>query len=416
MKQIFPILLILLCSFYMTASDTTIVFKQVSHADIFELAKKENKGVMLYFHFDGCGACAQMEKTAFKDNKVADLFNSHFVNLDINILKEEGAEVNKLYDVKLYPTFLFFDKDGNELHRIVGVFSPEEFHEQGRSAILSDANLSNYKRLYASGIREVDFLFDYSYMLRNASELDSTVVNEYLDLIEEKDYRLEKNIKYMYEFCIHKNNFFLPYNNPKSSFLIENKELFYEYLDRDQVRTRVAFILIDATYKAIADSDEETFNELISALEEFDIGERYLFKEMDGRITAMLNSRNLILTAKLQYYDKVGDKSQYFNVLNAYLDKIWDDGSELNSFAWGVFEQAQDDEIEKVETALRCSARSIELENNYANNDTYAWLLYKSGELKKALSQANKAVEVAKKNNEDYSETQVLIDRISREK
>ena len=179
MKHILTILTFFVWSYTTLASDTTIVFRQVDYSDLFELAKKENKGVMLYFHFDGCGACVTMERTAFKDKKVFEFYNSNFINFEINTRKGKGIEVNKLYNVQLHPTFLFFDNKGNELHKIVGVFSPEEFYKQANSALLSNKNLSNYKRLYNLGNRQPDFLFDYTYMLRDAHELDSTVVNEY---------------------------------------------------------------------------------------------------------------------------------------------------------------------------------------------------------------------------------------------
>ncbi len=45
-------------------------------------------------------------------------------------------------------------------------------------------------------------MFDYVYMLRNANELDSTVVNQYLDVTNDNEYKLEKNIKLIYEFSI----------------------------------------------------------------------------------------------------------------------------------------------------------------------------------------------------------------------
>lgn len=115
----------------------------------------------------------------------------------------------------------------------------------------------------------------------------------------------------------------------------------------------------------------------------------------------------------LQYYEKIGDKSNYFKTLDTYILKILDDADELNNFAWGVYEQSQVNETEKIQTAIKCSVRSIEIDNNYANNDTYAWLLYKSGEKKKAFKQAKKTIDLAKKNNQDYSETQKLIDIIA---
>jgi len=377
------------------------------------LAKKENKGVMLYFHFDGCGACLTMEKTAFKDKNVFDYFNSNFISLEINTQKGEGLEINKLYNVQLHPTFLFFDHKGNELHKMVGVFSPGEFYKQANNALLSNKNLTNYKRLYNIGNRQPDFLFDYVYMLRDAHELDSTVVNEYLDSINENEYKPEKNIKYIYEFSIHNFKIFFPYNNRRFNFLINNKELFYEYIDSNQVKTRIVWILNNAIYNAIEGNDEETFKQAIKDLKEFDNGEQYLFKEMDGRITGMITSKNLVLSSMLHYYEKIGDKSNYFKTLDLYMSKIWDDAEELNNFAWGVFKQAQENETKKIQTAIKCSVRSIELDNNYANNDTYAWLLYKSGEKKKALKQAKKTVEIANKNNQDCSETQKLIEKIA---
>lgn len=416
MKQISTILTFLVWSYTSLATDTTIVFRQVDYADLFELAKKENKGVMLYFHFDGCGACVTMERTAFKDKKVVDFYNSNFINFEINTRKGKGIEINNLYNVQLHPTFLFFDNNGNELHKMVGVFSPEEFYRQAYNALLSNKNLTNYRKLNNLGNRQPDFLFEYVYMLRDAHELDSTVVNEYLDAINENDYKLEKNIKFIYEFSIHNFKIFLPYNNPRFNFLINNKELFYEYFDSNQVKTRIVWILDNAIYKAIEENDEETFKQALEALKEYDNGEQYLFKEMDGRITGMITSKNLVLSSMLHYYEKIGDKSSYFKTLETYILKIWDDADELNNFAWRVYEQSQDNETEKIKTAIKCSVRSIELDNNYANNDTYAWLLYKAGEKKKALKQAKKTIEIAKKNNQDYNETQKLVDLIMSKK
>jgi thioredoxin-related protein len=413
MKNILTVLAIFVWSCTALASDTTIVFRQISYADLFEMAQKEQKGVMLYFHFDGCGACIKMEKTAFKDKSVINYFNENFINFEINTLKGEGIEINKLYNIKLHPTFIFFDKNGNELHRLVGVFSPEEFYKQANNALLSRQNLTNYKVQYIAGNRESDFLYEYAYMLRDAHELDSTVVNEYLDATAKSDYALEKNIKFIYEFCIHNFKIFIPYDNPRFNFLLNNKNLFYEHLDSNQVKTRIVWILNRAINKAIEEKDEATFDQIIEILKEYDNGEQYLFKEMDGRITGMITSKNLVLSTMLRYYEKIGDHSNYRKTLDTYISKIWDDADELNSFAWNVYVKVPDDNAERIETAIKCSVRSIELNDNYANNDTYAWLLYKSGDKENALKQANKTIEIAKKNNQDYSETQKLVDTIN---
>jgi thioredoxin-related protein len=414
MKHIFTTMTFLVWSITIFASDTTIIFRQIAYSDLFEIAKKENKGVMLYFHFDGCGACVKMEKTAFKDKSVFDYYNTNFVNFEINTIKGEGIEINKKYNIQLHPTFIYFDNSGNELHRLVGVFSPEDFLTQANNALRSNKTLTNYKKQYNTGRREPEFLFDYTYMLRDAYELDSTVVNEYLDVVDENDYTLEKNIRYIYEFCIYNFKIFIPFNNPRFKFLLQNRNKFYTHVDSNQVKIRIVWILNNAIYKAIEEKDEKTFIKAIEILKEYDNGEQYLFKEIDGRVTGMITSKNLVLSSMLVYYEKIGDHSNYFKTLDIYTSKIWNDADELNNFAWNIYEQANNDETEKIKTAIKCSVRSKELNDNYANNDTYAWLLYKFGNNRKALKQASKTIKIAKKSNQDYSETQKLIDTIKK--
>lgn len=412
MKQILVITLFLVWSFTIKASDTTITFKSIAYSDLFEVAKNENKAVMLYFHFDGCGACVEMEKFTFSDKRVSDYFNSNFINFDINTQKGVGIEINKKYNIRLHPTFIFLDNSGNELHRLVGVFSPEEFLVHSTNILKYNINLTNYKSMYKSGNREARFLYDYTYMLRDAFELDSTVVNEYLEVAGEVDYSNENSVKYIYEFCIHNFKVFIPFSHPAFGFMLNNKDIFYEHLDSIQVNTRIVWILNNAIYKAIEERDESKFYSIIEILKDYDNGKQYLFKEMDGRITGIISNKNIVLTAMLNYYLKNDDQINYLKTLDEFISKIWHDADQLNNYAWGVYQSENADHTESVRTAIKCSIRSIGINNNYANNDTYAWLLYKSGDTKKALKQATKAIEIAKKNNEDSRETQKLIDLI----
>ena len=114
-------------------------------------------------------------------------------------------------------------------------------------------------------------------------------------------------------------------------------------------------------------------------MQEYDNGEQYRFKDIDGRITGMVSGKNLVLSSSLGYYEMIGDKTGYFKTLDYFIATIWSDANELNTSAWGVVEEAGDDETEKINAAIKCAKRAIALKNNYPNNDTYAWLLFKSG-------------------------------------
>jgi thioredoxin-related protein len=414
MKYILTCLVFFMLGHSASASDTTIPFRQIKYADLFETAKKENKGVMLYFHFDGCGACVTMERTAFKDKSVIDYYNTHFINFEINTLKGDGIEINKIYNIKTHPTFIYFDKAGNEVHRIVGAFSPEDFSNHANNALFSGKSLINYKKQYNAGNRTPDFLFDYVNLLRDANELDSVLINEYLITQNAGNLYEDRNIKFIYEYIVHQGKGCMPYGSREYLFMAANKNLFARFFDPEQVATRLMLIVSDAAYEAIEKKDTIAFFQAIESLKEYDWGKEYNYKEMDGRITIWTTTKTLVLSAKMSFYEKLGDGVKYNECLQQYIEKIWNDADELNSFAWSVFSGAKNDEKEKIQTAIKCSIRSIELNNNYANNDTYAWLLYKSGSRKKAVKQANKAIEIARKNNQDFSETQKLIDAVSK--
>ena len=410
MKQILTFTTALLIQLSAVASDTTLVLKQTSYSQVFELAKKEKKTVLLYFHFDGCGACVKMEKTAFVDRKVADFYNSNFVCLEVNTRKGEGIETNKIYNVQLHPTFLFLDSNGKELHKIVGVFSPDEFVLQAQNALNPTKTLTYFKQQYKAGKRDANFLFDYCYRLRDAYELDSLVINEYLNTQSIDDLGKEKNIKFIYEFAVHAFKIPTPFNSIAFNFMLNNRDKFYQYFDKDQVDTRIVWIVNASIYEAIEKQNEILFSKSIEALKPFDTGQTYTFKEMDGRATGMITSKYLVLSYQMEYYEKASNLAKYNDVLRQYLEKIWNDYDALNTFAWNYYERFEDKS--KLEKAVECVERSIVLNSNYANNDTYACLLYKLGKYDKALKQAERAIELAKQKNIDYKETSDLIIKI----
>jgi len=89
----------------------------------------------------------------------------------------------------------------------------------------------------------------------------------------------------------------------------------------------------------------------------------------------------------------------------------WDNYTALNSLAWEVYENESDNE--KLENAIKWVKHSIELDKNYYNSDTYAALLYKTGNYKEALVIAQEAIVIAKETNDDFSVTAKLIENIN---
>lgn len=88
----------------------------------------------------------------------------------------------------------------------------------------------------------------------------------------------------------------------------------------------------------------------------------------------------------------------------------WDNWKSLNSLAWHGYQKHNEPEV--LSKCIKLAIRSIELNENYYNVDTYAALLYKTNEHSKALKQAKRAIELAIKDDLDYSSTTILINNI----
>ena len=89
---------------------------------------------------------------------------------------------------------------------------------------------------------------------------------------------------------------------------------------------------------------------------------------------------------------------------------VWNSWNDLNSLAWNAYKTKTS--AEDLEEAKKWILRSIDLEENYYNLDTYAGLLYKTGEYTQALKTAKSAIEIAKANEMKYDATADLINMI----
>ena len=391
--------------------DTTIVFRKLPYQEVFNVAAQEGKPVMLYFHFDGCGACLQMEKSAFRDPVVYEFFNRNFVNLDVNTIRGEGVETNKIWQVKLHPTFLFLDEEGDVIHRIVGVFDSDEFMDHARRALGGESTYAKMVAEYEAGRRDPDFLYTYCYLLRDANALTTREIGEYLGTQSEADLGSEKNVLFVYEFTLHHFEVAVPFGSPAYEFMFRNQEAFTAYYPKEQVETRILWIAKRAAEDALEAGDEAGYQAALAAVKTFPTGREYLFQETDGRTTGVITETNIPLRLEMQHAKQQGDDARYRQLAKAYIAGKWNDADALNSLAWEYY--IHRDNPDELAEALSWSKRSLELEDTYAYNDTYAALLYKTGHYKKAKKYAEKAIALAGKSGEDPSETIALLEKIN---
>lgn len=104
-----------------------------------ERAKQEKKVFMVDFYTDWCFVCKQMDRELFAQDEAIQLFDRHFLAYKLNPEKTEKQLADD-YNITAYPTFVFFDHNGNEIGRITGYLQKESFLQQVKKYIPKTPN------------------------------------------------------------------------------------------------------------------------------------------------------------------------------------------------------------------------------------------------------------------------------------
>lgn len=127
MKKLFLIIFICILSGFAQAKSEEVNFIKGTFDEILNLAKTENKIVMIDFFTDWCKWCVELDNVVYKNDEVAQYANANQINWKIDAEKGEGIELAKRYKVTGYPTVIFIQPDGTEIDRIVGYLKPKQF-------------------------------------------------------------------------------------------------------------------------------------------------------------------------------------------------------------------------------------------------------------------------------------------------
>ncbi len=140
MRKIF-MLFILAVGLSLSAPIENIPFLKMSFLNLkedLEEANKEGKYLFLMFHQEGCPFCDKMYRITFQEPKVKDYFTKHFymVLIDIKgsnpLITLEGKETTEKefshkMRVRATPLFIFLDRDGKEILKMVGYIPAKDF-------------------------------------------------------------------------------------------------------------------------------------------------------------------------------------------------------------------------------------------------------------------------------------------------
>lgn len=88
---------------------------------VLEEARLRDKLIFVDCYTKWCGPCKTMDKYVFPTKQIGEFMNSRFICAKLDMETPEGKELNKLFQVNSYPTFLIITPEGKVLDRFGGL-------------------------------------------------------------------------------------------------------------------------------------------------------------------------------------------------------------------------------------------------------------------------------------------------------
>lgn len=376
---------------------------ELTWKEILQKAKKENKFIFADCYATWCGPCKKMDENVYTLDRVGEYLDKNFISikLQMDTTKNDSEEIKKRYtdaadvmrtfQVRAFPTYLYFSPDGKIVHRFSGMVTDTGFLRLASNA--QDSNKQYYiiKEKYRKGQR--GFSLNYLSNLANIvgeKDFSHIVAEEYINT---ELLRLPKNVLFTNEnvrfLALHTQNtmsrsfrFFLDHASSVDS-IMKIKNYSQGVIDFAITSEKISSVLTMSDEKNITVNWDKIFLSI---------------KKQFGQVYAERN----VLNAQIRWYKYKNQWEKYAAVLIKRVDKYGSFGLgiadfDLNNHAWEIFLHSNDKL--QLQKALGWSDSAIKINPDYANSlDTYANLLYKLGKKEKAIEWQKKAIELDLKN------------------
>ncbi len=353
-----------------------ITFENGTFTEALEKAKSENKLVFMDCYTTWCGPCKMLAKQVFTQKEVGDYFNPNFVNVKMDMEKGEGIDLAKKYEVRAYPTLLWLNGEGEVVHKMIGGGSPQKLIDVANTANNPEKNWAAVDTKYKAGEKSIEFLQTY---LLTASQCG----------FDTKKAAEEYYSKRTTEELFNKTDMDIiagtakSTSNDKFKLVLENKEKFYAVADKAMVNQFLEQTMGMELGMAMRSGNPTTIENKKKELIELD--------ETIGN--------KIIEGIEMQMLYRNPDKNKFFDAFADFTLKYESENSQaLNQAAWMIVDAKEEVNKEILEKAAKMAKRSVELDANFANTDTYAYALYKLEQIDKAKEYAAKSVELAPEN------------------
>ena len=421
-----------------------ITFFKGSWGQLMAEAKKQNKPVFVDVYTTWCGPCKKMAKEAFPDPKVGKVFNANFISYQLDAEKGEGIALAKKYAVTGYPTSIYVSAAGDLLHRAVGYGGPLMLIMEANKAITAAKDpkpIAVWDKEFASGKRDAEFLKAYLIKRAALGMPNADALEAYLTVTPPANWTINTSLDILAGNLTTANSkVFKPLLRVMKRLRTDGQpgELYYKIVNTTRmvlqqdtqlakteadlaktIENQLAFNETQATKPLTPGEQTATVNSLrmnfYQRTKNIPLYRDLSLKYGNGLLTVADDSLATLNKASYQRFldeakgvpDSVKNSSNFIKY-----DKMMKTietqqlAFKLNNLAFAYVENMT--APAELKQALAWSARSLELERNAPQLDTYAQLLGKLGRKAEAIRHEEEAIANAKaagNDTADYEKT-----------
>jgi len=388
-KAIKYALFLILVNLQFAFSQPAIKFSETGLQAGFTKAKAENKPLLLMCYTSWCPHCKHMKSAVFTESSVADFYNSTFVCVAQDMEKGDGIKLKDSLKIASFPTFIFYDSNGNTIYRVEGEFKPAAFIDEGKSALTRKKQLPFLKQAFDNDVSNSTNCYTYVRALKKGGLDVSTVVNQYFATQSDKQLLSEVNWRIFA-------NGVSDFNSRTMQFVIHHQREFSDITSPERVKRK-----LDYEVKAL-------LNPLVETVDTID----YPIKRKLAAQIHSFSTDSLIFTYDLSMYESTNKWEAYKETCLLSAETfVWKNRTQLNDISSNFLTHIPDKKA--LEQAEQWAQRSLALDPEY---DTYlicARIYQKLNNSQDAIKMAKKAKDLSVKFGWEGTESEKLLKELN---
>ena len=388
-------MLLLISSITLSAQENnTIRFTNGTFNEALQAAAKSGKLVFVDCYTSWCAPCKWMEKNVFVNDTIHQYFNKQFINFKVDMEKGEGVSLRERYKVTSFPTYLFVDAKGNQVHRTGSRMSVQDFITEAKRASEPGSTLADMEKKFNSGDRSLKLLTDYAIVLQrvNGGQFDK-VRTELISKVKEEELNTPLGWTIIKTFARDE-------EDKLGNYLIQHRRQFTAFTDEASIQAKLNQLASATMYGLIRQKrDIEFFDKLTLML----------------RDTSYAAQRNAVML-QLEYYLTNKHTEGFLAVARtAQAGAFRNNPADLSFVARRAGYQANGDTAVLKQAYEMARLAAILEPEEYSNQGTLAESCYALGLKEEGLKAARKARQLADLETSKIQKiAQALVDKLEK--